>query len=119
MGLPAHNGKSTAAAVAVEEPQLSCLTPAPATVEIHFRQKNKPGRAKPPGVSGLQLCWTLAATPPVDWSELHCYEFAAHTPTRLSFEGNDRGKWLYIVDRWQKSNGSKGPWCEIASCVVP
>jgi hypothetical protein len=45
-------------------------------------------------------------------------EFVTHSPRRLSFEGHDRGKWIYIAARWENTRGVKGPRTEIINAVV-
>jgi hypothetical protein len=68
---------------------------------------------------GAEARWVLSQTPPVDWSELQNSDFATRSPFRLTFEGHDRGKWLYFAVRWETNRGKKGPWTDIASCIVP
>jgi hypothetical protein len=59
---------------------------------VRFFGKNESGRAKPRGMYGIELRWIIADRLPANWSELFHCEFVAHSPLRLSFEGQDRGK---------------------------
>jgi hypothetical protein len=119
MGLPPHDHTPTSVPPPDKEPELEFATPSPAIVEIRFSGKDEKGHAKPKGVHGLELRWTFADTPPIDWSELAHSEFATHSPLRLTFEGHDRGKWLYVAARWESTRGETGPWTEIVSAIVP
>jgi hypothetical protein len=119
MGLPVYDHTRSPLPDPDEEPELTVSTPSPAVVEIAVRKKNETGRAKPKGIHGAELRWVIAAVAPVDWTELTHSEFTTRSPFRLSFSGNERGKWLYFAARWENNRGRKGPWCEIMSAVIP
>ncbi|MDR0738468.1 MAG: hypothetical protein LBF39_05280, partial [Prevotellaceae bacterium] len=105
LGLPIHDPKPTPVPVPPKEPELTFATPSPAVVEIHIRDKDEVGKAKPYGVHGAEVKWLLAespdAPPPVDWDELLHSSFATRSPLRLTFNGHDRGKRLYFAARWE------------------
>jgi hypothetical protein len=123
LGLPIHDTKPTPVPPPAHEPEITFAMPSPAVVEIHIRDKNETGRAKPYGVHGAEVKWLLAATPdappPTDWEELLHSSFATRTPMRMTFSGHDRGKRLFLAARWENNRGEKGPWTEIFSAIVP
>jgi hypothetical protein len=119
MGLPVHDHKPSPKPVPKDTPIVNLSTPAPGIVEAGFSGKNERGHAKPDGVHGMEVRWILAETPPVDWSELTHSEFATRSPLRMTFEGHDRGKWIYMAARWENTRGEKGPWTDIISAVIP
>ncbi|MDR0728658.1 MAG: hypothetical protein LBF19_00825, partial [Prevotellaceae bacterium] len=77
------------------------------------------GRAKPAGVHGAEIAWAILDTPPDDWGALTHSSFDTHTPFRLSFPGDDRGKTLYFALRWENTTGEKGLWSDIQSVIIP
>ncbi|MDR2121022.1 MAG: hypothetical protein LBP64_09165 [Tannerella sp.] len=119
MALPTHNRKPTPVPAPDGEPKIEILTPSPAVIEIKFGGMDGKGHAKPHGVHGMELCWVIAEDRPVDWSELRYSEFATRSPLRLTFRGDERGKWIYFAARWENTRGVKGPWTEIKDAIIP
>jgi hypothetical protein len=119
MGLPAHDHTPTPSPDPDVEPSLEITPGSPGVLEAKFGGKDEKGHAKPKGVHGIELRWAIAETPPINWSELTKSEFATRSPLRLTFEGSDRGKWIYFAARWENNRGVKGPWTEIISAVIP
>ncbi|MDR0699955.1 MAG: hypothetical protein LBG28_12215 [Tannerella sp.] len=121
MGLPVHDKILTPSADPVKAPVLEVRMLAPGVLKIIFGGAGEKRHAKPKGHIGIEFRWMLGDKdhPPVDWSELLHYEFVPRSPLKLSFEGNDRGKWIYFAARWENTRGVKGPWTEIFSAVVP
>jgi hypothetical protein len=117
MGLPVHKTGSTPTPPPAETVKATVSTPAPATIAIDFR--SEAGRAKPAGVHGAEIVWAILDRPPVNWSELIHSNFDTRSPFTLSFEGEDRGKHVYIALRWENTKGEKGPWCDIISAIIP
>jgi hypothetical protein len=112
MGLPVHDRNPSPVPDPVQTPPIQARAASPGVVELDFGAKGK-------GIHGAEVCWVLSETPILDWSDLLHSAFATHTPLRLSFEGRDRGKWLYFAARWENTRGVKGPWTEIQSFIVP
>ncbi|MDR2139288.1 MAG: hypothetical protein LBP50_07055 [Tannerella sp.] len=119
MALPTHDRKPTPAPAPDREPKVETVTPSPAVIEVKFGGRDGKGHGKPHGVHGMELCWVMAGERPVDWSELRHSEFATRSPLRLTFHGDDRGKWIYFAARWENTRGVKGPWTEIMGAVIP
>jgi hypothetical protein len=120
MGLPQRNeNKPTPAPVPTTVPVTEIVLPAPATVEIHFHDEGKTNVAKPKGVHGAEICWAIRDTPPEHWKELTNSSFDTHTPLRLEFDIEERGRTLYFAIRWENTRGEKGLWSEIQTAVIP
>jgi hypothetical protein len=119
MGLPVHDRKPTPHPPPKEIPKITIRAGAPGALDVVFGGQNEKGNAKPDDVHGLEARWVIADKPPVDWSELLHSEFATRSPLSLTFEGHDRGKWIYIAARWENSRGLKGPWTDIFAAVIP
>ncbi|OAV70484.1 hypothetical protein Barb6_01725 [Bacteroidales bacterium Barb6] len=47
-------------------PKTEVKLPAPAKIELHFRDTGKTGHAKPHGVCGIEIRWAILDTPPID-----------------------------------------------------
>jgi hypothetical protein len=119
MGLPEHSsGGHTPAPVPMTVPEAKVLLPSPAVVEIHFRDAGARRKGKPAGVHGVEIAWAVLDTPPIDWAELIHTSFDTRTPYRFSFEGDLRGKRLYIALRWENTRGVKGPWSAIQEIII-
>jgi hypothetical protein len=119
MGLPVYDRTATLSPDPLDKPLIKVFTPSPGIIEFRFGTKTGKRYAKPKGIRGVEIRWILSETPPVDWLELLHSESATHLPLRLSFEGHDRGKWIYFAARWENTRGVKGPWTEILSAVIP
>jgi hypothetical protein len=94
-------------------------TSIPATVGVHYRDKNKLGIGKPKGVHGVEIRHEILDEPPKDWDQLRNSSFDTRTPAQLVFKGEDRGKTVYFALRWENNVGEKGPWSEIYSAIIP
>lgn len=120
MGLPQRSsGGHTPVPVPTTVPETEVRLPAPATVEIHFRDEGERGFAKPKGVHGAEICWAILDAPPAHWKDLTNSSFDTHTPLRIEFDIAERGKTLYFVIRWENTRGEKGPWSEIQMAIIP
>ncbi|MDR2358763.1 MAG: hypothetical protein LBD87_03030 [Prevotellaceae bacterium] len=119
MGVKIHDTKPTPVPPPTSEPEVTFSIPSPAVIEIHFRDKDESGRAKPHGIHGAETAWGVLDDKPADWAELPHSSFATHSPLRLTFNGHDRGKKFYFALRWENTRGEKGPWTEILDTVVP
>jgi hypothetical protein len=119
MGLTVHDTKPTPVPVPKKEPEVTYTVVAPATLEFHFRDKDETGRGKSYGIHGIEFCFGLLDTPPVDWSELPHSKFFTKSPARVSFNGHERSKTVYFAARWENTRGEKGPWTDILSTIVP
>jgi hypothetical protein len=120
MGFPIrHTGGNKPAPTPLSLPEVFISLPAPAVIELAFRDSDSNRRAKPPGVHGLEIAYALLPQPPADWSALTHSDFDTQTPFRITFTGDDRGKTVYFATRWENTRGEKGPWTDIQSAIVP
>jgi hypothetical protein len=120
MGLPErHSGHSRHTPVPETYPNPAVVLPGPAVVEIHFYDKGSTHRAKPAGVHGAEMAWAILDVLPTNWEELTLTTFNTHSPFRLSFELNQRGKTIYYALRWQNNRGEPGPWGQIHNVIIP
>jgi hypothetical protein len=121
MGMPDRSGGGHHPVNVPEtSPSAAVKMPEPGIVEIHFRDSaTDSGRAKPAGVHGAEIGWSVSDTPPDGWSQLAHSSFDTASPFRLSFEGSQRGRRLYFALRWENTRGAKGPWSEILDVVIP
>ena len=88
-------------------------------VTIHFRDNGSNRKAKPAGVHGCEIRWSLLDAPPGRVDDLVRSDFDTNTPVTLPFEENQRGKTLYFCLRWEGNTGLKGPYGEIHNAIVP
>jgi hypothetical protein len=122
MGMPERSsGGRRSPSVPDTSPTANVKMPEPGIVEIHFRDSasDSGGHAKPAGVHGVEIAWSILDTPPSGWSQLEHSAFDTASPFRLSFEGDRRGRRLYFALRWENTRGAKGPWSEILDAVIP
>jgi hypothetical protein len=120
MGLPKRfSGVKTPPTPPTSVIEATVDTSVPATLIVHYRDKNDRGTAKPKNVRGTELKWIILDIPPTDWAQLLNSEFDTRTPIKLVFSGNQRGKTVYFALRWENNVGDKGPWSEIYSAIIP
>lgn len=118
MGLPIHKKGRTMMAAPTTVPECKVGIPSPGILEIRFYAPDVYGRKKPDGVHGCELKWIFSDTVVSNWSQLTNAEFITHTPFRLSFDGDQRGRRIWFALRWENTRGVKGPWSEIFDTVV-
>jgi hypothetical protein len=112
LGLHIRDYKSTPSPVADKAPIIKIETPSPAVVELHIITP------KPHGQHSGEFIWAILDKRPVNWSELTHSSFCTHSPLRLSFEGENRGKTLYFAVRWVNTRLEKGNLSEIQSVII-
>ncbi|MDR0582252.1 MAG: hypothetical protein LBG31_04730 [Prevotellaceae bacterium] len=88
-------------------------------IEVHFHEQGAEKKSKPFGVQGAEMIWAVLHEPPASHEELTHSSFDTHTPFRLTFPDEQRGKTLYFALRWENTTGEKGPWNAIQSAVIP
>jgi hypothetical protein len=119
MSLPIHKTTRSDVSVPTTTVEAEVSLPSPGVIEISYHDAASGHRAKPEGVHGAEIAWSILATPPVDWKELTHSSFDTRTPLRLTFEGAERGKTLYFALRWENTRSEKVPWSEIQSAIIP
>ncbi|MDR3184369.1 MAG: hypothetical protein LBT49_03085 [Prevotellaceae bacterium] len=120
MGLPErHTGGGKPAPAPTTYVEVTVTPVGPGVIDLHFRDKDSDHKSKPAGVHGAEIVWAILDDPPAGWEALAHSSFDTHTPLRLSFLNEQRGKTLYFAARWENTRGEKGPWSEIMSAIIP
>ncbi|MDR0737854.1 MAG: hypothetical protein LBF39_02150 [Prevotellaceae bacterium] len=121
LGLPVHKTTRTPAPVATTHPSVEINTSELRRVGIHFFDGSSgQSDAKPFGQHGAETAWALFEHPQeVHISDLTHSSFDTHTPLKLEFADEDRGKTLYFALRWENTTGEKGPFGPVMSAIVP
>ncbi|MDR1380521.1 MAG: hypothetical protein LBJ47_03475, partial [Tannerella sp.] len=84
MGMPQHSsGSKKAASTPTKQVSATVDTSIPGIVEIHFREKNARGKAKPKGMTGVEIIWDVRDTLPEEYAELHHSEFSTRSPKQI------------------------------------
>jgi len=87
-------------------------------LKIIFRDSESSSKAKPHGVHGAEIRWSLLDTPPVTVNELIMSGFDTRSPYMLEFSESQRGQVVWFCLRWENTRGEKGPWSEIVSAII-
>jgi hypothetical protein len=119
IGLPVYDRKPTPVGTPETMPLVVVKILAPGVLEFNVKDSKSRRKAKPAGIHGFEVRWAILDAPPLNWEQLAYSSFATHTPLRLSFSGNERGKTLYFALRWENTRGVKGPWTEIMNTIIP
>jgi hypothetical protein len=119
MGLPIYKTTRTHIPAATDFPSHWEDTSLIRRIAINFHDKNSKTKAKPPGMHGAEIRWTILDTPPATVEELTRSGFDTRTPFVLNFEENQRGKAVYFALCWENNTGEKGPWSEISKAIIP
>jgi hypothetical protein len=88
---------------------------------IQFRVEKSKSKAKPHGVSSLELKWAILPKRPDKMDELTEVDSSTRSPLVLDFEEDERGKVVYFCGRWvmKSSQSGFGPWSTIDYAVIP
>jgi hypothetical protein len=100
-------------------PEVETETPYPRTIRIKFRHGNSLRWGKPKFVHGIECLWVIADSPPEKITDLIHSSFSTRSPLELTFDENERGKWVYFAVRWESGTVKKGPWSDIFSMIIP
>jgi hypothetical protein len=120
LGIPIHKKTHTPAPVADAAPDFDIDSGTVYRLIIYFFESGGSHRkAKPAGQHGAEIAWEISDTPIIEVSKLTHSSFDTRTPCILEFEGNQRGKTLYLALRWENTRGLKGPWSPIRSEIIP
>jgi hypothetical protein len=119
LGLPVHKKRRTPAAVPKVYPFFKVDSSVIRRLGIYFFDDANERRQKPDGVHGAQIRWDFSDIPVVSPEKLIRSEFDTSSPHTIEFNGEDRGRTVYIALRWENTRGEPGPWSEIISAIVP
>jgi hypothetical protein len=85
---------------------------------IHFKDVATPhSKAKPPRVRGCQI-WMKIGSAPVSAKELGYLATDTRSPHIAHHDGEDAGKPVYYMLRWENSRGETGPWSETVMATI-
>jgi hypothetical protein len=120
LGLPIHKTTRTPAPVADDAPDFDIDSSRIYKLIIHFFESDgEHKRSKPAGQHGVEIRWVISDVPIEKASDLLHSSFDTHTPHTLEFEGDQRGKTVYLALRWENTRGLKGQWSEIRKAIIP
>ncbi|MDR1455070.1 MAG: hypothetical protein LBJ01_05405 [Tannerella sp.] len=93
----------------------------PGIVGICYRDRYAPGKARPEGMTGVEIIWQVFDTEvrPADRSELVHSEFSTRSPRQFAFGEKQRGKRFAFALRWRNTRGINGPWSDIMWTIIP
>jgi len=119
LGLHPRDKTRTPSPVPVTYPELQINSSVIRQLTIQYRDNGSEKKAKPAGVHGVEIRWSILSVPPTHVDNLIVSSFCTRPPFFLSFNEDDRGKWVYFCARWENKRGKKGPWSEIVGAVIP
>lgn len=101
-------------------PALTLVATSSAGTIIRYRDAtSSPSvKAKPYGVTQLQLYAMISATPVTDPTALAFAELVTKSPLTFAFGSTAAGKTAYFAARWSTRKGLVGPWSSIVSMTV-
>ncbi|MDR1373281.1 MAG: hypothetical protein LBJ17_09255 [Dysgonamonadaceae bacterium] len=117
LGLPVHKTTRTPSPLAKYAPHIITRILNPRKLSFYF-SATETSRSKPAGQHGIELISVIAITV-TSMKELVNSDFATHTPLKITFKEEDRGKKLWYSAAWENTRGEKGPWTEIQSVIIP
>lgn len=93
------------------QPLLSVLGCVPGVQTLRFSDSSTPdSRAKPVGVTELQLFRGVGETRALPVAECHFYRKITRNPVQVPFTQDDDGKLATYYARWATKTGDVGPW---------
>jgi hypothetical protein len=100
-------------------PDIEIEMPHPRTLRLKFRDEHSKRWGKPEFVHGLECLWRIAEARPEKVQDLLHSAFATRNQLELTFEEDERGKWVYFAVCWESGTVKKGPWSDIFDAVIP
>jgi hypothetical protein len=88
-------------------------------LRIIFRDRDHNSRAKPRGVHGAKIIWTVSEHPVTNIDAMTHSAFDTRSPFTIEFQDGQRGQTVWFCLCWENSKGERGPWSEIVSAVIP
>lgn len=119
LGLNIDDESPTSVAPPVTQPLLSIQAATPLQHTLRYADVNTPTlRAKPEGVSALQLFRHIGANAPASYTDWEFVGAFTRNPVESSFASGSAGMDCQYVGRWQNRKGEVGPWSSIANMIV-
>jgi hypothetical protein len=120
LGIPIRKKTRTPAPVADTSPGFIIDCHSIYRLIVHFYDSSgSHKKAKPPGQHGAEIAWVISDVPIEKTSDLLHSSFDTRTPFTLEFEGDQRGKTVYLALRWENTRGLKGQWSTIQKAIIP
>ncbi|MDR2563587.1 MAG: hypothetical protein LBC98_06565 [Prevotellaceae bacterium] len=119
LGLHVPDAIPTHAAAPTTWPLATVRIAGPRQVRLDWHDSASEAKAKPIGVRGCEIRYSVLDTPPTTTDDLQRSEFSSRASHILKFDEAQRGKTIYIILRWDSTRGDKGPWSEIISTIIP
>jgi hypothetical protein len=123
MGLPLRDKKPTTKQAPNTFPDLLADISTVQQLTIRFRDHGSLSRAKPAGVHGVELIYTLRDTvvedPNTPEETFSRSAFFTRSPAVLNFTPEQRGKFFCTRARWENTTGKKGQLGEIVCVRIP
>jgi len=88
-------------------------------LKVNFSDINSASKAKPHGIIGALVYYSVLDTPATSIADLKHSVLATRTPYRMEFDEKLRGKTVYIALCWQNGRGKTGPFSDIKSAIIP
>jgi hypothetical protein len=119
MGLRTRSSRYSTVPPPVSRPEFSIDVRDVRCLEIHFRDMGSANKAKPYGINGAVIVYSVLDAAPASYDELTRRVLATRTPYILEFTEPERGKTVYLAICWQNGKGKTGPFSGIKSAIVP
>ena len=119
LGLHVQNGKPTPVLKPETWPMPTVRNAGPRQVRIDYHDSRTATKAKPHGVHGCEIRYSILDSPPESLDDLPQSQFSTRSSQIFVFDENRRGKSIYFCLRWENTRGEKGPWSEIVSVIIP
>jgi hypothetical protein len=113
MGLPLHDTTPSRAPAPTTRPVLLVDTSERLQHKITFHDEaNLKSRAKPPGVSEIEIWCKIGAPAPADFNDCALVATSPKNDVVITCKGADAGKPAHYMARWKSTRGEFGPWSE-------
>ena len=113
MGLPLHDTTPSHAPAPTTRPVLLVDTSERLQHKITFHDEtNLKSRAKPAGVSDIEIWCKIGAPAPADFNDCVLVTTSPKNNVVITCKGADAGKPAHYMARWKSTRGEFGPWSE-------
>jgi phosphoribosylformylglycinamidine (FGAM) synthase PurS component len=119
LGLHLKDKTPTSIPVPVTRPEFNIKTADIRELTVIFRDQDSESKARPYGINGAVVAWTISDVPPASPDDLTHTALATRSPHLLQFTEENRGKTVYIALCWQNEKGQRGHWSEMQNAVIP
>lgn len=119
LGVPPRDPTNTPVPPPATFPVLAVLNSTSLATNMQYRDTLTPlSRAKPAGVTQMEVRKVTSATVISDPNAIPYDRMETSTPFALAWDSTDIGKTAYIVARWTNRKGDVGPWSAIVTTTV-